>query len=581
MHIGTVDPITGIANGSPKTIDGLGLKYLNSVALALSDGTVIDRPTIWDLDNLTTYDPSKLCEQTFDVYGTCILPEYIQPHNTPLIFSVSITVNAGTAAAPTASLNEQLTPFTSNQSTDLHSTTANSNIYYTLDGTKPDLSNGTLYTEAIAINGVEGKDVTTTVKAITEKDGILSDVSEFVYTVNLPDTTAPTSRITVGSNNWNTFLHDIAFDHFFKEMLRVTIISSDMHSDIKSTEYYISDHELTKDEASAIKDWKIYTGPFDITANSKLIIYAKATDQADNTVIINSSGIILYSDSTAVTTTLEYIKNVKQSLSAIVTLNGNSIADIKNGQTILTKDTDYTISGDTIFFANTYLDSLDASTTPYTLTINYNPMNSIYIPGEYNEAPTATTMTLTVSDANIIYKITSGAGSSHQLNTEETMTLICSGELESLTGIFVDEKLTDPKHYTTTSGSTILTFNAAYLNTLSVGSHTVKFVYKNGSAEGIFKITQAKTPGNNKPSDTTSTTPNKTTSTSKPAPSAKTTTTTRAAASTKPSANTQTATTAKTTAVQTGDQTSIALILALLAVSTGIIIWILRRKKHN
>lgn len=91
------------------------------------------------------------------------------------------------------------------------------------------------------------------------------------------------------------------------------------------------------------------------------------------------------------------------------------------------------------------------------------------------------------------YIITTGAGGTHELSTDGTLTITCDGTLDKLTGIYVDDKLVDAANYTLKSGSTILTFKAAYLNTLSVGTHKVRFQYNDGSAETTFVIKQAST----------------------------------------------------------------------------------------
>lgn len=89
------------------------------------------------------------------------------------------------------------------------------------------------------------------------------------------------------------------------------------------------------------------------------------------------------------------------------------------------------------------------------------------------------------------YTITAGAGGTHELSTDGTLTITCDGALDKLTGIYVDDKLVDTANYTLQSGSTILTFKADYLNTLSVGTHKVKFQYSDGSAESTFVIKAA------------------------------------------------------------------------------------------
>ena len=95
-------------------------------------------------------------------------------------------------------------------------------------------------------------------------------------------------------------------------------------------------------------------------------------------------------------------------------------------------------------------------------------------------APTPEKPTITVGNG----------GSNHQISSGKDITFTCSGALEDLEGIYVDGKLVDPSNYTLKSGSTILTLKASYLDTLSVGKHTLKFQYKdNVSAETNFTIT--------------------------------------------------------------------------------------------
>ena len=89
------------------------------------------------------------------------------------------------------------------------------------------------------------------------------------------------------------------------------------------------------------------------------------------------------------------------------------------------------------------------------------------------------------------YTITAGAGGTHELSTDGTLTITCDGALDKLTGIYVDDKFVDAANYTLKSGSTIITFKADYLNTLSVGTHKVKFQYSDGSTETTFVIKAA------------------------------------------------------------------------------------------
>ena len=113
--------------------------------------------------------------------------------------------------------------------------------------------------------------------------------------------------------------------------------------------------------------------------------------------------------------------------------------------------------------------------------------------------------------AKATYTITAGAGGTHELSTDGTLTITCDGALDKLTGIYVDDKLVDAANYTLKFGSTILTFKADYLNTLSVGAHKVKFQYSDGSAESTFVIKAASSQNTTTQDTTTSDTTQDTT----------------------------------------------------------------------
>lgn len=52
----------------------------------------------------------------------------------------------------------------------------------------------------------------------------------------------------------------------------------------------------------------------------------------------------------------------------------------------------------------------------------------------------------------------------------------------------IDGKTVATKNYTAKSGSTIITFNEDYMNTLKVGKHTLETNYTDGSAETTLTV---------------------------------------------------------------------------------------------
>ena len=63
------------------------------------------------------------------------------------------------------------------------------------------------------------------------------------------------------------------------------------------------------------------------------------------------------------------------------------------------------------------------------------------------------------------------------------------------TSILVDGKAVDASNYTTARGSVIVSLNAAYLKTLSVGDHVITAQFKDGTAEAAFSVRAEKDDG--------------------------------------------------------------------------------------
>ena len=73
--------------------------------------------------------------------------------------------------------------------------------------------------------------------------------------------------------------------------------------------YYISDTALTEGDVTALEDekWSSYDNsnkPF-ITQGTHFV-YVKATDESGNTAYVGTDGIVIYEDSTAVSTDIAY-----------------------------------------------------------------------------------------------------------------------------------------------------------------------------------------------------------------------------------------------------------------------------------
>ena len=70
---------------------------------------------------------------------------------------------------------------------------------------------------------------------------------------------------------------------------------------------------------------------------------------------------------------------------------------------------------------------------------------------------------------------------------------VANGEFSKFTGVKVDGTKIDADKYTAVSGSTIVNLKKEYLETLSVGKHTLTVVYTDGECSTEFEIKAAST----------------------------------------------------------------------------------------
>ncbi len=111
------------------------------------------------------------------------------------------------------------------------------------------------------------------------------------------------------------------------------------------------------------------------------------------------------------------------------------------------------------------------------------------------------TMTPQASGTTPEYKITEGANSSWTKNTDATLKFVANGDLSKLVGVKVDGELITADKYTAVSGSTVITLKNDYLDTLSVGKHTLTVVYNDGECSTEFEIKAAPGGGETTPAN--------------------------------------------------------------------------------
>ena len=152
------------------------------------------------------------------------------------------------------------------------------------------------------------------------------------------DIAVPTGEIKIAENGWKSFLNTITFDLFFKDTQTVTVTAADNSGEAVKIEYLLSDKALTESELAGMT-FTAYSAPFSINPDNEYVIYAKLTDTSGNVAYINTNGIVLdatvpgisgieagkiYCAAQTVTVTEKYIGTVK--------VNGTEVSLDENSQ---------------------------------------------------------------------------------------------------------------------------------------------------------------------------------------------------------------------------------------------------------
>lgn len=212
------------------------------------------------------------------------------------------------------------------------------------------------------------------------------------------DTGMPSGSIRIGENTFDSSLKDITYGYWFKDNVSVDITGADSASGIASVEYQAVSAEESYDANGTWLPWNAEE-KLSLTESGRYVVYARVTDKAGNQTIVNSDGIAVFKDSVVVDSSIDYTRTTKASVDAKVTLNGNTVASVRNGETTLTEGKDYTVSADKITFSGEYLDTLEAGT--YKLTVAYHPQGVTEYKGGDKPADSQIAVNVSRQTANV------------------------------------------------------------------------------------------------------------------------------------------------------------------------------------
>ena len=231
------------------------------------------------------------------------------------------------------------------------------------------------------------------------------NVSEdLVITVEgVADITAPEVEVSIRGNRFKEFLNRITFGLFFKETQAVEVKANDFGSGIKKVEYLLSETAFT-DKDAITGNWTELTlnedrqAWFNIESDQKVFVYVRVTDNSGNITVVNSDGVVVYTDAEAIidaeTFTMDSDRNVIYGFKP----NGNSILAVYNGTEEIHELADYSLiengANAALTLKNKYLRTLAAG--EYTIRLIIKPMGETYADNDGNDAPAEVVFKLTV-----------------------------------------------------------------------------------------------------------------------------------------------------------------------------------------
>ena len=401
--------------------------YVNIVT---EKGTADQAVVTWDTESPVdgSYDPSVLTEQTVTLKGVVTCPDKVDPNGMDLTTGITITISAaGIVGVPVASV--EAGTYTKNQSVALTSTTDGAKIYYTTDGSTPAIENGAPIGTTLEY---------TDPISVTGVEG-----QSITMTI-----TAIAVKSDMQNSEAKAFTYTIAIPNT-TPVVEAPIISA-------------------QPQSTSVKAGEKAT--FTITATGTDVTYQWKIDRNDGNGFVDISGANNASYTTGVTDKtcngFRYQCVVSNSAGAVttetVTLTVTEEPTTEPAEEPTTEPTE------------------EPTTEPTT---------------EPTEEPTTepteelTTEPTTEPDPTPVqYKIIEGANSSWTQNSDGDLVIKGDGEISKFRNVKVDGVVVDKKNYTVTEGSTIITFKAAYLKTLSVGSHTFEIIWTDGSAGTSFTI---------------------------------------------------------------------------------------------
>ena len=479
--------ISGLSNNETFTYDGTPKKPTGTISVNAGTVNVSDLEVLYEGTGSTSYSSATAPTNAGTYTVTYKVPD--TNANYTGTFSVAFTIKK--ASLDKVTLVKDTFEYTGSDITPTLNN-FNSNIEVTGDTKAKNVSNNTITVKIKDKTNYEWKDNTTTDLVLswsitqatpdyTVPTGLTGVKGETLNDVTLPDRFTwndASTVLTAGTHTYKATYTPVDTTNY------KTITDIDIEVNVKNTFNVITSVDggngtITPSKIGAVEGTKV---EITFTPNTGYMIDKVLVNTVETTVTGNKIEL-----------TVDEEKEVKVSYKKIpftVTVKDVDGATITpNGAVAVSygEDKEFTITANSGYkLVKVLVDGTDKTADMVGDTLKLTNITS--------------NINLEVVVEKIVYEVTEGANQKYTItkNNEAKFKINADFRLFDDGKVYVDNELVDPKNYTAESGSTIITLKKEFVDTLSVGEHTLKVLFNDGGeAITTFNVAKVTVPTDN------------------------------------------------------------------------------------
>ena len=480
--------ITGLSNNETFTYDGNPKMPTGTISVNAGTVNVSDLEVLYEGTGSTSYSSKDTAPTNA---GTYTVTYKVKDDNPTYVGSVTYTFTIKKAQLDKVTIVKNTFEYTGSDITPTLKN-VNSNIEVTGDTKAKNVSNNTITAKINNKTNYEWKggsnsdltinwSITQATPDYTVPTGLTSVKGKVLADVALPTGftwNAPATVLTVGTNTYKATFTPVDTTNY------KTITDIEIEVDVKNTFNVITSVDggngtITPSKIGAVEGTKV---EITFTPNTGYMIDKVLVNTVETTVTGNKIELTVNEEKEVVVSykKIPFTVTVKDVDGATITPNG-AVA-VSYGE-----DKEFTITANSGYkLVKVLVDGTDKTADMVGDTLKLTNITS--------------NINLEVVVEKIVYEVTEGANQKYTItkNNEAKFKINADFRLFDDGKVYVDNELVDPKNYTAESGSTIITLKKEFVDTLSVGEHTLKVLFNDGGeAITTFNVAKVTVPTDN------------------------------------------------------------------------------------